>query len=451
MSGARERIAKAISALVLMPEGAFWACMAMGWKVVESTDPKFVDTAATNGPELYFWPPYIDKLSDRQLIGLMVHEVGHVANLHHVRRGGRDPKEWNIACDYALDAPLVRAGFEVPDAFPAFAAEDMAAEAIYAARQRDKAKAAPKPEPKPGEGAPQPGAGSPAPGEGAGKAPGSPQAGGAPQPAPGEGGPGAPAAGGNPGAAGAPSRDPGSAPGTAKATGGRPGGVLDAAPDANGMEAAALETEARVKQAAAVARAAGKGVLPGAVQSILDSLAKPSRDWREELAKYVEDSSVREFTWQRPNRRFAHMGLTLPSMVSEAMPLLVIFNDVSGSVTMAEQKTVLEQGQGMLDSGRVAELAVVFVDNRVRHVDRYQLGDRLTPRTFKGGGTSFVPAFQWLEAEAPEASLVVYLTDLECNGRWGEAPPCPVIWGRVGNSSKRPPFGDAILDIDPAA
>src|ERR1700749_2583438 len=34
---------------------------------------------------------------------------------HHVRRSGRDPKRWNVACDYAINPLLVDAGLSLPE------------------------------------------------------------------------------------------------------------------------------------------------------------------------------------------------------------------------------------------------------------------------------------------------------------------------------------------------
>lgn len=425
MSRARERIGAAISALVVREP--FFGTLALGHAIVESTDPSFVDTAATDGRTLWYWPGYVDGLRDSQLLGLMAHEVMHPALGHHVRRKGRDPKQWNVACDIAIDAGLVDAGFDVPDAWIEPQFTGLSAEEIYAARARAGNPEKPGKPGQAGQGAPQAGK------SGQGGAPGAPQA-------------GKPATGSPQGAA-VPS-----GPGKAEKTGGRPGGVLDAAPDHDpaGLEAAALETETRVRQAVAVARAAGRGVLPSVLSDLVKQLGKPRRDWREELARFIEETSVRDFTWSRPNRRFVHAGLYLPGMQSEALGELVSFVDISGSVTRAEQEALAAENQAALDSGRVERITIVYADNKVRHVDRFERGDKVTLRAFQGGGTDFSDSFAWLERNAPDAAVVLYLTDLETRS-FGKAPACPVLWCRVGRSTRKPPFGDGMLDLDPAA
>jgi predicted metal-dependent peptidase len=93
------------------------------------------DTMATDGQSLFWCAPYVTKQSEPLLIGLLAHEVMHVALIHHLRRGSRNPEKWNVACDGAIDHILKDAGMTVPDSFadmPKFAwMRGLTAEAIY--------------------------------------------------------------------------------------------------------------------------------------------------------------------------------------------------------------------------------------------------------------------------------------------------------------------------------
>jgi predicted metal-dependent peptidase len=67
-----------------------------------------------------------------------------------------------------------------------------------------------------------------------------------------------------------------------------------------------------------------------------------------------------------------------------------------------------------------------------------------------GGGTDFADSFRWLKENAPDASAVIYLTDLQCNS-FGDEPMCPVLWATYADESQfdfwaaRVPFGKPIL------
>src|SRR6202161_2292627 len=74
-----------------------------------------VQTMATDGVSIYYNPDFVETLNAATLAGTLAHEVMHPALHHHVRRSGRDPKRWNIACDYAINPLLVDAGLNLPE------------------------------------------------------------------------------------------------------------------------------------------------------------------------------------------------------------------------------------------------------------------------------------------------------------------------------------------------
>lgn len=74
-----------------------------------------IPTACTDGKDIRFNPKFVDSLSKEEIQGLLVHEVLHVANLHHLRLQNRDPERFNIAADYTINEIIINAGFKLPD------------------------------------------------------------------------------------------------------------------------------------------------------------------------------------------------------------------------------------------------------------------------------------------------------------------------------------------------
>lgn len=74
------------------------------------------ETMWTNGREVGYSPDFVNSLTKAELCGVLCHEVLHCSNGHPWRRGQRDPRRWNEACDYAID-PLITGlpGIELPD------------------------------------------------------------------------------------------------------------------------------------------------------------------------------------------------------------------------------------------------------------------------------------------------------------------------------------------------
>jgi predicted metal-dependent peptidase len=69
-----------------------------------------ISVAAVNGylGEMYFHPGWA--LSQEEWTFIYVHELLHVALLHHTRSRGRNPLVWNLACDFVINGWLVEMG-----------------------------------------------------------------------------------------------------------------------------------------------------------------------------------------------------------------------------------------------------------------------------------------------------------------------------------------------------
>ena len=73
-----------------------------------------IETAQTNGTFLYINPKWFLSLDEKERVGLLAHEVNHVAFSHMTRRGPRDPGIWNGAGDQVINLELTGAGYTIP-------------------------------------------------------------------------------------------------------------------------------------------------------------------------------------------------------------------------------------------------------------------------------------------------------------------------------------------------
>lgn len=89
----------------------FFASLVLSMQFVEDTN---IPTACTDGKRIMYNPKFIDSLTKDEIVGLLVHEVLHVANLHHLRLQQRDPERFNVAADYTINELIVKAGFKLP-------------------------------------------------------------------------------------------------------------------------------------------------------------------------------------------------------------------------------------------------------------------------------------------------------------------------------------------------
>jgi predicted metal-dependent peptidase len=110
-----DRIRKAKLSLMLDTSTVFFCSLLANLKLIIDEGCK---TAATDGVHLWFAPSYVLKWDGPHMLGLLLHEVMHVALQHMSRRTlqNLDARIWNYACDYYIDMYLSSLGYQVPDA-----------------------------------------------------------------------------------------------------------------------------------------------------------------------------------------------------------------------------------------------------------------------------------------------------------------------------------------------
>jgi predicted metal-dependent peptidase len=75
---------------------------------LEFTWTREIPTAATDGIHLWWNPDWFLTLTPKNREVVLRHELWHVARLHMIRQGTRDPHIWNLACDYVINNDLVK-------------------------------------------------------------------------------------------------------------------------------------------------------------------------------------------------------------------------------------------------------------------------------------------------------------------------------------------------------
>ena len=122
-----DRLTKARSQLVL--DAPFWGRLAFRVKFVEDSN---VETMATDGRTITYNPAFVDRLTNAELQFVIAHELAHCAFGHIGRMRDRDPDDWNIAADYAVNDILINSGMTAPQGGlhnPAYAGKS--AEQVY--------------------------------------------------------------------------------------------------------------------------------------------------------------------------------------------------------------------------------------------------------------------------------------------------------------------------------
>jgi predicted metal-dependent peptidase len=393
-TSASVRIQKARTALVL--DHPFFGALLFRLKDRPSSAIK---TMATDGISLLWNPEFVDTLSAATLAGTLAHEVMHPALHHHLRRSGRDPKRWNIACDYAINPLLIDAGLKLPEGVlieERF--RGMSAEQICNLIESEADSG------QDNNGDDQIGSG-----------------GGGPSVSPGSGEYGDP---------------------DAPETEGGIGQVFDmpeSGDDSPTMEEQAREWDVAVNQAMTVARQAGK--MPTGLDRTMEGVADAAINWRELLRRLWSETIAADYSWMRPNRRHLWTGLYLPGIVRDSVGEVAIAVDCSGSISARQLRLFEAEARSILEGQMPERVYVLCFDAVVHKVETYEAGQRIALNPIGGGGTAFQPCFEWLDERGIRPQSMVLLTDL-----YGSFPPTapsyPVLWASTGG--RQAPFGEVI-------
>ncbi len=376
----------------------FFADLLFNLKILEADPKSGVDTMATDGKSIAYSADFVKKLTEPEVIFVLVHEVMHNANFHFDRQGNRDPEIWNYAADYAINIQIddmredMKATWlKAPQGVLLDAKyRGMNAEMIYDELTKNSKKG------KPNQGNGTPGPGQP----GGGKPSG-------------------------PGSLQGDIREPGTLSG---------GEIYKAEPGEEEQGNSEINKSNSVDDLkkiwqdvrnSAASKNAGTG--SSSLDRWLRKVGKAKVNWRAELKKFVA-TVYDELEYKYFNKRFMSQDLYLPGPQladSSTYQNVVVAIDTSGSITEDTLSKFAAELLKLFKTYSVLDCYVIWCDSEISSVQKFEKADK----TFKvdklkptgGGGTSFIPPFKWVQNNLLKRGKIpaffIYFTDA-----YGEAP-----------------------------
>lgn len=326
----------------------FFATLLLSTPMIECKD---IPTAATDMKSIMYNPDFFAELSGGVTEFVLAHEVSHIIFEHGLRLRGRDPRMWNVACDYAINWILKDSGFELyKDCLISSAYANMSAEQIYEILQK---KYPPQPQPQDGNGQPAPSTGSNGlPQDGLGQDVREPQV-----------------------------------------------GCKDE------LARVQRSIQQRVAQAATIAKMAGR--MSATLERFVNEILNPTVPWPDLLRDYMTRTVHDDENWSRRNRRLS--DVYLPARHSQRMGEIVVIGDVSGSVGQAEFDRITAEITGIAEMMLPERVRVVWADTQVVKEETFECGEPLKFTACGGGGTDMrVPLNHVLQYDP---QIVVLITD----------------------------------------
>ena len=390
---ARERLVSARISLLL--KHSFFGNLATRLKLVNADE--WCGTAATDGQLFYYNSRFIMMLKQKEVEFLVAHEVLHVVYDHMGRREQRDPKIWNIADDYAVNADLKRHKIgEFITTVPCLYEkkyDGKSAEEIYddllqncKTISMDELIDQLLDEHLDGE---------------------------------------------------------------EDGDGDEDGEEIDGSGKGKGRPKMSSEERERVRQEVkqAIINAAGSadpGTLPAGVERLIKSHTNPVMPWRELIQTNLTSCIRADYSWMRPSRRGWHLDAIMPGMTPGQEIDVVVTLDMSGSISQKQAQDFLGEIGGMMNSFDGYKVHVFCFDTEVYnpkdfHSDNMDSIDEYVPEG--GGGTDFDCIFTYLKEHAIDPKRLIVFTDGYPCGSWGDADYCDTTWIIHGDPNPNPPFG----------
>jgi predicted metal-dependent peptidase len=376
----------------LLKERPFYGHFLLGFRRREGGDGPVGVTMANGAPLLTVHAERFAACAPAEQEALLEHVLKHVLHLHMVRRRGRHPHDWDMACDLAINPTI--AGLPQPAPLPThFRLPDgLAAEEYYA------------------ELAPLFDTGNQQ-GRGVGDG----------------------------GAGGTTDLLAASTPSPAEAGGARTT-VDDHQSWAEADSTPAGLVEAVVRGMVRDAVRQSHGEIPGEVRPLVEGWLSPSPiPWRQVLRQFVATAGRvgRRSSWKREHRRFGH---ATPGLRKERRLHLLIGIDVSDSTDVRPLREAFARELLQVAGGRDCRLTVLYAGSRIQRIDSFASSRTVTAEVYQGGGfTDLRPVFAHARSLSPRPGAVIYLTD-----GFGEAPPTmefPTLWVLTRDGQKPAPWG----------
>lgn len=155
-----------------------------------------------------------------------------------------------------------------------------------------------------------------------------------------------------------------------------------------------------------------KGELPQTIDRFfkLDFIGKI--DWRDELKSAIDRFHKDDYILIPPNKKFLHMGIYLPSSVSQTFRL-VIAVDSSGSIDEDLLNQFLSEVNFLMSLIQNYQIELLVCDEKIQSHKTFYSGDSLECNVKGGMGTDFRPVFEFIENKFDDVKLLLYFTDLK--------------------------------------
>jgi len=203
------------------------------------------------------------------------------------------------------------------------------------------------------------------------------------------------------------------------------------------------ETESQWEYAASVAKevAQRKSAMPSGLDRLAKKVKSNQVDWRFELYNAVNRHMRNNYAFMPPNKKHIYRGFALPSLSSDTLSLCVAV-DTSGSIDDELLAAFMEEFKNIMQNFPSVKIELIIADAKVHAHYTFQGGEKMDFALKGGGGTDYRPTFDYIEANLPMSTMLLYFTDGD--GWFPKYPPAyEVLWAL--SRKAKVPFGRPLV------
>ncbi len=168
-------------------------------------------------------------------------------------------------------------------------------------------------------------------------------------------------------------------------------------------------------------------------------------DWKFELYNAINRHMRNNYAFMPPNKKHIYRGVALPSLTSDTLSLIVAI-DTSGSIREDILGAFIGEFKSIMQNFPAVSIELLIADAKVHSHHTFMGGEEIDFPLKGGGGTDYRPTFEYIDANIPMSSMLLYFTDGE--GIFPRIPPAyEVIWALSQNKNKIP-FGRSLVIFD---
>jgi len=161
---------------------------------------------------------------------------------------------------------------------------------------------------------------------------------------------------------------------------------------------------------------AGHKLSPTQRKQIKALITKPKAAWHVILQQYIDQIVQKDYSWQRPNKRYGQSDVIMPSLYSKDIINVVICIDSSGSISNQELKLYATYVSDLLENYPEIETTVIYhnTDPLPQYSQTYAHAD--LPIVFEidsGGGTQIATTIKYIDEMDDTPRFVIWFTDMQ--------------------------------------